>query len=171
MQRAKLTDGRTRLVIAVVAVDVEGFERKLGGFSVFHKNRAEFKGLPSVLLFKLVGDQALFAGAVCLCGEIALFIHDQQMMLLDVLAAQHFAVADDDAFAMIAAEVCIDRQHRRIAACDVADGFVDAAAEIIAGKRGAQLADVGSLDVADEVRHAVLLFLFDGDLELVRFIG
>ena len=84
-------------------------------------------------------------------------------MLGDILAAQHLAVADDDAVAVIAAEIRVDGEHGAVPSGDVGDGLVDAAGEAVARKRRAQLADVGELNVADEVGHAVLLLLLDGD--------
>ena len=92
-------------------------------------------------------------------------------MPADVLLAQQLAVADDDAVAVVAAEVRVDRQHRAVAPGDVADGLVDAAAEVVAGEGRAKLAHVAELDVAHEVRHAVLLLLLDGDAQLLRLIA
>ena len=170
MQRALLADGRARLVIAVAAGHIEGGGQRRR-LAVFHQHRAELKRLPGVLLLELVGHQALLAGAVRLRGEVAVFIDHQQVVLLDVLPAQHLAVADDDALAVIAAEVRVDGQHRIVASSDVADRLVDAAAEIVARKRRAKLAHVAELDIAHEVGHAVLFLLFDGDAQPVRLIG
>ena len=170
MQRALLADGRARLVIAVAAGHIEGGGQRRR-LAVFHQHRAELKRLPGVFLLELVGHQALLAGAVRLRGEVAVLIDHQQVVLLDVLPAQHLAVADDHALAVIAAEVRVDGQHRIVAARDVADRLVDAAAEIVARERRAQLAHVAELDIAHEVGHAVLFLLLDGDAEPVRLIG
>ena len=104
-------------------------------------------------------------------------IDNQQMMLGDVLTAQHLAVSDDDAVAMVAAEVRVNRQNRLIAAGNIADRLVDAALEIVARKRRAELLDAGQLDIADEVGHAVLLLLLNRNghaviliMQLTRFI-
>ncbi len=169
MQRALLADGRTRVVIALGAVDVEGLGQ-FNRFAVFNEHRAELKRLPCVGLLELVGDEALLAGAVGLSREIAVFIDDKQMMLLDVLRAQELAIADDHALAMIAAEVGVDGEHRAVASGDVADGFIDAAAEVVARKRRLELADIRKLYVGNKVGHAVLLLLLDGYLELIGFI-
>ena len=102
---------------------------------------------------------------------MAISSDDEQMVLLDVLCAQQLAVADDDALAVIAAEIGVDGHDRRIAPGNIADRLIDAAAEIVAGKRGAQLGNVRQADIADEIGHAVLLLLLDGNLELVRIIN
>ena len=170
MQRALLADGRARLVVAVRRGDVEGLGQ-IDRLAVLNQHRAELERLPGVLLLQLVGDKALLAGAVRLRGKVAVFIHHQQVVFFDVLLAQRFAVADDDALAVVAAEVRVDGDDRGMAAGDVGYRLVDAAAEVVARERGAELADVRELYIADEVGDAVLFLLLDGDAQLVRFIA
>ena len=169
MQRPKLSDRRARLVIAVVTIDIEAV-RQRRRLAVLHQNGAEFKRLPGVRLLKLVGDKSLLARSVRLGGKAAVFIDDEQMVLGDVLTAQHLAVADDDAVSMIAAEVRVNCQNGIVAAGNIADRFIDAALEIVARKRRSELIDAGQLNIADEIGHAVLLLLLDGNSHAVVFV-
>ena len=96
VQRSELTDCRARLVVAVVTVHIEAVGQS-HRFAVLHQHRSEFKCLPCIRLFELVGDKPLLAGSICQRGKVSVLIDNQQMMLGDVLAAQHLAVSDDDA--------------------------------------------------------------------------
>ena len=72
---------------------------------------------------------------------------------------------------MVAAEVRVNGQHGAVPPCDVAHRLIDAAAEAVPRKRGTQLARVTHADVADEIRHAVLVLLLDGYIQLIRMIA
>lgn len=85
---------------------------------------------------------------VRLRGKIAVLVHDEQMMLPNILPPQHFAVADDDAVAMVSAEIRVDRQHGVVTPRNIADRLINAALEIVARKGRSELIRAAELNVA-----------------------